>query len=412
MPLDMTPEDYLKLTEDKVKKRKDAFEAFKLEQEVRESLKWKWIGKLGSSLGVVTIVVGIIASLVGVMLNTCSLKEEQNKNREAFTNQTDQIKLQIDQLKLQTQKQDEETKQAEQKDFNDLLRGATDAKTSPAQRVPLIWALQKYWKPDYELVLANALASMIANDSDRSVMESCAEVIGHAYEEDTPEPVQDRLKELLYGNRRGVIGVVMRTENLIWDRLKTGITNPDASDTTNASDWVHDPHYELRIFYICEAVRKNWENLREANFNKASLPRILLYQAQVQDANLEEADLSGGRLFGTHFERASMSKVHLEGANLAGAFFNGAHLEKAFLGPPKATDIAKEPDHLDHTDLENANFSDAYLTGADLRKANLKGAILNNADLTDANLEGAVVAKQALEKGRGKYTGNPIEPPQ
>jgi hypothetical protein len=96
-----------------------------------------------------------------------------------------------------------------------LLREATDEKASPSQRVPLIWTLQKYWKPEYELVLANALTSMIANDDDRSVMESCAEVIGHAYEEPTPEPEQNRLKELLYGNPDGLIGVVMRTENLI-----------------------------------------------------------------------------------------------------------------------------------------------------------------------------------------------------
>jgi hypothetical protein len=36
--------------------RKEAFEAYKLQQEVQETLKWKWITKLGSSLGVVTIV--------------------------------------------------------------------------------------------------------------------------------------------------------------------------------------------------------------------------------------------------------------------------------------------------------------------------------------------------------------------
>jgi hypothetical protein len=44
------------MTEDELKGRKEAFEAYKLQQEVQETLKWKWITKLGSSLGVVTIV--------------------------------------------------------------------------------------------------------------------------------------------------------------------------------------------------------------------------------------------------------------------------------------------------------------------------------------------------------------------
>jgi hypothetical protein len=56
MPLDKTPDDYLEMTEDELKGRKEAFEAYKLQQEVQETLKWKWITKLGSSLGVVTIV--------------------------------------------------------------------------------------------------------------------------------------------------------------------------------------------------------------------------------------------------------------------------------------------------------------------------------------------------------------------
>ena len=67
MPHDKTPDDYLEMTEDELKRRKEAFEAYKLQQEVQETLKWKWIAKLGSSLGVVTIVVGIIASLFGLI---------------------------------------------------------------------------------------------------------------------------------------------------------------------------------------------------------------------------------------------------------------------------------------------------------------------------------------------------------
>ena len=97
MRFDLTPEAYLELNENEIKKRKEAFEAYKLQQEIQDARKWKLINRLGSNLGVVTIVVGIIASLVG-------LREEQEKNRAAIDAQTEQIKL-------QTQKQDEETKQ-------------------------------------------------------------------------------------------------------------------------------------------------------------------------------------------------------------------------------------------------------------------------------------------------------------
>ena len=46
MPLDKTPDDYLEMTEDELKRRKEAFEAYKLQQEVQETLKWKCIAKL------------------------------------------------------------------------------------------------------------------------------------------------------------------------------------------------------------------------------------------------------------------------------------------------------------------------------------------------------------------------------
>ena len=76
-------------------------------------------------------------------------------------------------------------REKETKEFNDLLKGAADAAAPVAQRVPLIWALHRYWDSEHELVLANALSALVANDKDRAVMESAAEVIGHAYERNT-----------------------------------------------------------------------------------------------------------------------------------------------------------------------------------------------------------------------------------
>ena len=37
--------------------------------------------------------------------------------------------------------------------------------------------------------------------------------------------------------------------------------------------------FNMRIRYICEVVRKNWENICEANFEKTLLPIGLVYQS-------------------------------------------------------------------------------------------------------------------------------------
>jgi len=55
MPLDKTPDDYLEMKEEELKRRKEAFEAFKLQQEVQEGLNKNWISRVGPGLGVATI---------------------------------------------------------------------------------------------------------------------------------------------------------------------------------------------------------------------------------------------------------------------------------------------------------------------------------------------------------------------
>jgi uncharacterized protein YjbI with pentapeptide repeats len=286
---------------------------------------------------------------------------------------------------------------------------------------------------------------MIANDNDEAVMESCAEVIGHAYEENTPLADQIRLKEKLYGDKQGNIGAVLLTENFIWDRDQDqDQENVPASDreksmfqrATEAAK-ANRCKFNMRIRYICEAVRKNWENLCKANFEKTLLPNILLYQAEAENANFHGAILSGGRLFETRFDGANMREAHLEGANLERAILINTDLEGAFLEPPDPEQIPREPDHLDHTKLqgarmdfahlkqahltnadlsiahlENADLTDAHLEGADLafahlEGANLTGANLEGADLSGANLEGASINQAALAKTKGKYKGLP-----
>jgi uncharacterized protein YjbI with pentapeptide repeats len=302
-------------------------------------------------------------------------------------------------------------REKESKEFNDLLKGAADAAAPVAQRVPLIWALHGYWDSEHELVLANALSALIANDKDRAVLESAAEVIGHAYESDTVVPVQERLRKLLYGtasgsndSESGKVGAVLRAENLIYDRYKAD--SLDLSLCPDQKDQM-DKLYKLRMFYIAEAVRKNWKNLNEVNLERDFLQRILLYGAYLNKANLIDADLRGGRLFGTHFDGAKMVRTHLEGADLHDATFVGAKLMDSHMEPPDTKDIPIEPDHLPVTNLDGADFS-----GADLTKAHLRGAYLVNAKfarstLEGADLEGALVFANTLQNFQGKYVGTP-----
>jgi uncharacterized protein YjbI with pentapeptide repeats len=210
---------------------------------------------------------------------------------------------------------------------------------------------------------------------------------------------------------------VMRIENLIYDRHKGTFSNLDDSHPGNERDWTKDPHYNLRIFYIGESVRKNWENLQEANFEKGSLPFILLYQAHAERANFSGTDMRGGRIFETHFDNAKMNNVNLRGADLSGADFKSAHLESASFDPPDPKDIPREPrlidgTQLDHTKLTGANFVEATLNKADFTKADLTGANLTKAHLvdtvmTDAILEGTIVREDELLKTKGKYKGTP-----
>jgi hypothetical protein len=53
--------------------------------------------------------------------------------------------------------------QEEYKQFTSLIQVATNAKADQSQRVGAIWLLERYWKPDYEEVLANVLSSLIGN---------------------------------------------------------------------------------------------------------------------------------------------------------------------------------------------------------------------------------------------------------
>jgi uncharacterized protein YjbI with pentapeptide repeats len=372
MAQDPTLDDYFGMSKEEAEKRKTALEAFKLQQEVIQSPKEKRRTKIAANLGIITVAVGIVGGILGLVFSAQTTANQVEESR---------FKARVE----------------DQTEFNSLLKDATNCANPASQRVPLIFSLQKYWRVEYELPVANALASMIANEDDQAIMEACAETIGNAYDENTPKDTQVRLRELLYGTLGGKIGVVMRIENLIYDRHKGTFSRLDDSHPDNERDWTKDPHYNLRIFYIGESVRKNWENLQEANFEKDSLPFILLYAAHAEGANFSGTDMRGGRIFGTHFDNAKMNNVNLRGADLSGADFKFAGLESAFFGPPDPQDIPREPKLIDGTRLDHTKLTGAHFVGATLNKADFTNADLTGADLRGADLSGADFKFAGLE---------------
>jgi Pentapeptide repeats (8 copies) len=283
-------------------------------------------------------------------------------------------------------------KQEEYKQFTSLIQVASNSKGDQSRRVGAIWLLERYWKPDYEEVLANVLSSLIGNGTkdDEYVMQTASEVIGHAYEEGTARSTQVRLRVLLYGKVHGVIGTVMRAEQVMYE----------AYDADKKS--MGDALYEMRVKYFGEAVRKNWENLEYANLQNARLKGIRLYTANAAHADMEGADLTGGQMFrtdlnGAHLQGAWLQRCDLRGADLYGADMSNAHLENAHMQP------FDDYGHLISTNLAKATLKGAHLNGADLSGVKWEGAHLDGADLSDASVD----SPKALSTTDGKYIGAP-----
>jgi hypothetical protein len=128
---------------------------------------------------------------------------------------------------------------------------------------------------------------------------------------------------------------------------------------------------------------------------------FLLFSVRMAKRNPETADFYGADLKGAYFGGADLKGTDFSGADLNGADLNGADLSGAdFIG---ANLIGA---NLNGANLSGANLKYANLSGADLRYTNLSGAdlkyanlsgvhlncaILNEANFSDANLSGALL---------------------
>jgi uncharacterized protein YjbI with pentapeptide repeats len=149
--------------------------------------------------------------------------------------------------------------------------------------------------------------------------------------------------------------------------------------------------------------------LKYAKLENIELPhRIILKGADLQQADLSGAyltdiDFRGTYLAGAHLEEVNLERAELQGADLSGTFLSGADLSGADLTDAdlsnaeglwqKGTYLWNRGAGLNDADLSNANLS-----GADLTNANLSGADLINANLSGANLKGADVTEEQLDK--------------
>jgi len=422
-PEALTIEDLLKLSAEELDRRKSVFEVAKLAREEREKKNEGWLQKLAPHLTPIAAFTGIVLSL-GTILSF------------VWTNYSSK-------------------KEAEQKYFSDLVQSASQDKNGTAQRIAGILLLRQYWgREDYEIVLANSLTAMLAREDDESILDACAEAIGHCYNEKTPRGTLELTRTRLYGNLKGDIGALMKNESILIARH-----GGDKADDKKANDT-----YDLRIRYIGEAVRLNWLNLERVNLFKAELPNIRLYEANLKDAILREANFSGEKtqLFGSDFERADLRKAKMEyvdargadfnsariqdanldradfgpyqdgksmwhyssfaSADLRGAFARGAIFDRAILQGADLRSAHLRPfqggeEYLRHSsfvdanlldaDLRNADFTSANLTRSNLTKADLSWAVLDWADLTDANLVNSNL-KEALLEG-ATLTGTNLE---
>ncbi|MGC1244599.1 MAG: pentapeptide repeat-containing protein, partial [Spirulinaceae cyanobacterium] len=136
------------------------------------------------------------------------------------------------------------------------------------------------------------------------------------------------------------------------------------------------------------------DNLTKIQLVSASLPNLVLPQANFKKANLSLAELRNASLSEANFKDADLTWTNLTGANLIKANLNNANLEGA--------------------DLSGANLLGANLAGAKLKNVCLFAAKLDDANRIFATDSGALFSVEEYEKylsslGSGAETEEALE---
>ncbi len=132
------------------------------------------------------------------------------------------------------------------------------------------------------------------------------------------------------------------------------------------------------------------------------LDKVDLSGIKLRKTNLTNASLQGTRFYGTGEDRrpgtfddwiSDLSEANFEGANLTGASLNSAVMNRTTF-----VRAVLNKANFSSGSLTGANFSSALLIGANLQQAILKEASFTGADIGSANFLGANLASARLGK--------------
>lgn len=130
-----------------------------------------------------------------------------------------------------------------------------------------------------------------------------------------------------------------------------------------------------------------------ALFMRANLTNVSAAHAQFRLAQMAEADLTGGNFSEAWFSYADLTGVHAEvHGGAAKANFSKAHFENSHLTRGSFEGAIFESANMHGVHVEEANFTNAAMTGAILSKAAGAQAIFKGADLREAIFDNADLA--------------------
>jgi len=161
-------------------------------------------------------------------------------------------------------------------------------------------------------------------------------------------------------------------------------------------DGAHWPEADLRLANFMDAslsrIHLDHADLQQARFHKSKLASAMLRGAKLKWAHfvrtdLSRADLSHADAELTEFTHASLAHAKLIGTNLAYAQFHTANLSHANFSEARLSNANLFGSECLETDFSRADFTKAHLNELDLRTAKLDGANFEAAHLSKANLE-------------------------
>jgi hypothetical protein len=208
-----------------------------------------------------------------------------------------------------------EDQQKERQFVSSALKDATDSQSGVVRQIAGMWQLNALWTEADEgtqSVMAATLASILSSSQVSEVRCIAAEVIGNAITEPSSFVGHSGAKRaaflahFLYGHKSGTIGVV------VFQNLQTATEK----NTSQPVKRCYGDEEASPLDATKEAIRKNWEYLRDVN---------------LANTNLEDTWLYGADLSGALLQNAHLRNINLRCANVTNADFTGSDLKDADL---------------------------------------------------------------------------------